>query len=34
MEYVRKHSFSLFGLYRIALGALVLLYFLIKSLVA
>ena len=27
MEYVRKHSFSAFGVYRIALGALVLLYF-------
>ena len=33
MEYVRKHSFGLFGLYRIALGVLVLIYFLIKSLV-
>ncbi len=33
MEYVRKHGFSLFGLYRIGLGALVLLYFIIKSLV-
>ena len=29
MEYVRKHSFSVFGIYRIALGAIVLLYFLI-----
>ena len=27
MEYVRKHSFSAFGVYRIALGALVLAYF-------
>ncbi len=27
MEYVRKHSFSVFGVYRIVLGALVLLYF-------
>lgn len=27
MEYVRKHSFSAFGVYRIVLGALVLLYF-------
>ncbi len=27
MEYVRKHSFALFGIYRIALGALVLAYF-------
>ena len=33
MEYVRKHSFSVFGVYRIALGALVLVYFLIKSIV-
>ena len=30
MEYVRKHSFSAFGVYRIVLGAVVLLYFLIK----
>ena len=29
MEYVRKHSFSVFGVYRIILGAVVLLYFLI-----
>ena len=28
MEYVRKHSFSAFGVYRILLGAVVLLYFL------
>ena len=28
MQYVRKHSFSAFGIYRIALGVLVLLYFL------
>lgn len=34
MEYVRKHSFAVFGFYRIGLGILVLLYFLIKSLVA
>ena len=27
MEYVRKHSFSAFGVYRIILGAIVLLYF-------
>ena len=33
MEYVRKHSFSAFGVYRIVLGAVVLLYFVIKSLV-
>lgn len=32
MEYVRKHSFAAFGVYRIILGGLVLLYFLIKSL--
>ncbi len=31
MEYVRKRSFAVFGVYRIALGALVLLYFLIKA---
>ena len=31
MEYVRKHSFSIFGVYRIVLGAVVLLYFLILS---
>ena len=29
MEYVRKHSFSVFGVYRIVLGAVVLLYFII-----
>ncbi len=29
MEYVRRHSFSAFGVYRIVLGAIVLLYFLI-----
>ena len=32
MEYVRKHSFAAFGLYRIALGAVVLIYFVVKSL--
>ena len=31
MEYVRKHSFAVFGLYRIGLGVLVLLYFIIKG---
>ena len=31
MEYVRKHSFSAFGYYRIGLGTVVLLYFLIKG---
>ena len=30
MEYVRKHSFSVFGVYRIVLGILVLGYFLLK----
>ena len=34
MEYVRKRSFRVFGIYRIALGALVLVYFVIKSIVA
>jgi len=34
MEYVRRHSFSAFGVYRIILGALVLVYFLIKTIVA
>ena len=34
MEYVRKHSFRVFGLYRIVLGLLVLGYFVIKALVA
>ena len=29
MEYVRKNSFSLFGVYRIALGIMVLLYFIL-----
>ena len=33
MEYVRKHSFSAFGVYRIILGILVIGYFLIKTLV-
>ena len=30
MDYVRKHNFSIFGIYRIALGVVVLGYFLIK----
>ena len=30
MEYVRKHSFSAFGVYRIILGAVVLGYFVMK----
>ena len=34
MQYVRKNSFSVFGVYRIVLGALVLVYFLIKALAA
>ena len=33
MEYVRKHSFAVFGTYRVVLGFLVIGYFLIKSLV-
>ena len=33
MEYVRKHSFAAFGLYRILLGSVVLIYFVVKSLV-
>lgn len=33
MEYVRKHSFSVFGVYRIILGVLVLGYFAVKSLI-
>ena len=33
MDYVRKHNFSAFGVYRIVLGALVLLYFVIRSIV-
>ena len=33
MEYVRKHSFASFGYYRIGLGGVVLLYFLIKAIV-
>jgi len=32
MEYVRRHSFSVFGLYRIALGLVVMIYFAIVSL--
>ena len=34
MEYVRKHSFRVFGFYRIVLGILVLMYFFIKSIIA
>ena len=32
MEYVRKHSFSVFGIYRIILGIVVLGYFVMTSL--
>ena len=31
ISYVRRHDFSLFGYYRIALGALVIAYFLITG---
>ena len=34
MSFVKKHSFTAFGIYRIALGALVIVYFLIKLAVA
>jgi len=34
MDYVRRHSFAAFGWYRIGLGALVLVYFLVKGLIA
>ena len=34
MSFVKKHSFKVFGVYRIVLGALVLLYFLGKLLIA
>ncbi len=33
MDFVKRHDFKPFGIYRIALGALVLVYFLVKSLV-
>ena len=33
MEYVRKRSFAAFGVYRIILGAVVIAYFIVKSLV-
>ena len=32
MEYVRKHSFSVFGVYRIVLGVVVIGYFVVKRL--
>ena len=34
MNYVRKHSFSAFGWYRIVLGAVVLVYFVVKGILA
>ena len=34
MNYVRKHSFSAFGVYRIILGIVVLVYFVIKGILA
>ena len=34
MRYVRKHSFSAFGWYRIVLGAVVLVYFIAKGIIA
>ena len=33
MDFVRKHSFESFGWYRIALGTVVIIYFLIKNFV-
>ena len=33
MEYVRKNSFSVFGIYRIVLGVVVLIYFVIKAII-
>ena len=33
MQYVRKHSFAVFGIYRIGLGTLVMLYWIIKALI-
>lgn len=33
MEYVRKHSFSVFGVYRVVLGVVVLGYFAVKQLI-
>ena len=34
MSFVKKHSFKAFGIYRIALGALVIVYFLTKLAIA
>ncbi len=31
MDYIKKHDFKVFGIYRIALGVLVLLYFFVKN---
>jgi len=33
MKYVKKNSFAIFGQYRIALGILILVYFLIQTLI-
>ena len=34
MDFVKRHDFKIFGYYRIGLGSLVLIYFIIKSIVA
>ena len=34
MDFVKRHDFKVFGWYRIALGAVVLLFFIIKRLTA
>ena len=34
MDYVKKHNFKAFGVYRIALGVVVILYFGIRALLA
>ena len=34
MDYVKKHNFKAFGVYRIVLGVLVILYFGIRALLA
>ena len=33
MDFVKRHDFKIFGYYRIGLGALVLIYFIIKTIV-
>ena len=33
VDYVKKHDFNFFGKYRIILGIIVILYFIIKSIV-